>query len=240
MNKSVKYLAAAALMAIGANSAEATLTVNVTKTVVGANDVYIFRALSDGAAGGTRILGVNLELSSDNLIKFEKVDADGDGEVDANIVGLSGFGFTNAAAPAPATLAGSYVRLGTANTFIDLNGNTPQGYTDGDGDGIPDADPDGAGPQLDYKARQAYYATAKKFRVEGFAPPPGIVATSAPGIQIAGLIVPSGSKIGYTYDVADDGGTHFLGTGGDLIPEPGSLSILGIGALGLLRRRRKA
>jgi hypothetical protein len=233
MKKSVKYLAAAALMAIGAGSANADIVVQSTKTTVGANDVYIFKALNNASTGSTKVLAINITLTSNQPIKFENADIDGDGELDANVNGLQGGAFGVTASPLPATLPGSYIRLGTTTAWK-LAANTPDAYTDLDADGSPDPDPDGAGPKLGAAGRQQYYANTKTFRVEGFVQ--GGVTANVNAAQFAGVIVPAGATVSISGTLADENGVLFPAA----VPEPASLGLLGLGALGLLRRNRKA
>jgi len=99
----------------------------------------------------------------------------------------------------------------------------------------------------------ALFKNAKSFRVEGFVPQPGGGATGSDpaaktaaagqtgaGALFAIAVVPHGALVNATGLLAADKGDT---QGFDLtipVPEPGSLTMIGLGAMGLLARRRRA
>jgi hypothetical protein len=155
-------------------------------------------------------------------------------------------------------------------TFIRPQGGNPDSYTvnlatsidppnpesnptstmvDTDGDFVPDAI-DKATIVSGATPNPAYGGTVKSLRVAG-AYTTGIGASNPPGALIAQAVVDSNTlavQIQFNYPgdpnnggIGDQTGTRFKPA--DVIqpvPEPGSMFVLGIGAMGLLARRRRA
>jgi len=151
------------------------------------------------------------------------VDLDGDGAPDANPIG-SGI---NAG-----STAGSFIRIGGAATFLSVFIAPSPATTDSDFDSVPD------------QAINPDYVNGKvvSFNVAGF-PQTAPVATAGSGQIFASIVVPTGISVQVYWQMGGEIGNPFVGTYDDPgldIPEPASLGVLALGALGLLARRRQA
>ena len=221
-------LSAAAAATLAASAAQAGFVISSVRTTIGSEDVVVFRALNDGTGGsGTKLQALDVVASTpytagDN-IKIQLADFDGDGENDANPIGVG----INAG-----QATGSFIRIGsTANfntVFVDPSPTT----TDTDFDGIPD------------QAIAADYVNGKvvSFNVAGF-PFPAPTATAGSGQVFANIVVPTGISVQVFWQMGGEIGNPFVGTYIDPgldIPEPATLGVLALGALGLLARRRQA
>ena len=226
--RAAKLLGGAVLATFLASTAQAGFVISSVRTTIGSEDVVVFRALNDGTGGsGTKLQALDVVASTpytagDN-IKIQLADFDGDGENDANPIGVG----INAG-----QATGSFIRIGsTANfntVFVDPSPTT----TDTDFDGIPD------------QAIAADYVNGKvvSFNVAGF-PFPAPTATAGSGQVFANIVVPTGISVQVFWQMGGEIGNPFVGTYIDPgldIPEPATLGVLALGALGLLARRRQA
>jgi hypothetical protein len=217
----------AAVLASASTASAGFIVTGVKTERADNNDVWILRAQNDGAGTGTKLLAVSVTVGSvEQNLKIAITDADFDGVDDAD-VNLRSVG---APAPGAAAITGSYVRFGSPASFL-IGGNVPEGYSDANGDGT--TDPGGA-------TRKDFFLATKSFRVDGFNGSGGILATAAPGIQFAAVVVPRGTNILVTGQLAGDQGNAqtFEFTS---IPEPTALGFIGLAGAALVsRRRRKA
>lgn len=228
-------LAVGAAVLLGAGVANADFIVTSTRTAgTGALqgfDVVKFFGQNDGTggtAGSTKLQSVSLTMSVDTgNLKLDFRDLDGDAVNDANILG------SGVAAGSP---TGTYIRPGGIATFNAVLVEPGGGSSDPDGDGTANSD-----PSTDPK----FTSQLKSIRVDGFQPPANAPAAgTAPGAQFAAAIVPTGNAVHMVGSIAGEAGSavpvNYTDPGNN-IPEPASLSLVGLGALGFLgRRSRKA
>lgn len=231
MSKWMGVCGGAVLAGALASTAQAGFVINTNRLVgTGGNagmDVIQFRAFNDGSGGtGTRLVAVNVTLQSPAPLKFDIHDIDADNANDVNALGLSPTLSPNA------DTAGSWIRLGTTFTATAILPSPTS--TDTDGDFAPDQ---AIAPEYTSNS-------VTSFHVEGAHVPPsgqaGLIANTGSGALFAVAIVPTGTPVTVFGEVAGDTGDKVSIQATDPIPEPASLSLLGLGAMGLMARRRRA
>jgi hypothetical protein len=150
--------------------------------------------------------------------RFIEADVDFDGVNDLDVAGESVIGAEPAAPP------GTYVRIYPGAWNV---GGVPPGYkSDPDLDQEPDSNP------------VAEFGNSKSFRVAGFVNPPGAVASTL-SRTFATAVVSPGSVVRVQGELASEV-PGFSQPFDYTIPEPASLTFVGLGALGLMGRRRRA
>jgi hypothetical protein len=238
----VKLLAAGAVLALVGSSAHANFIVTGKRDpatgagVPAGYEMIRWFAVNDGVGGsGNQLQSVDATMSIDLnkspngkfFVNFQ--DADNDGAPDANFTGGGSFIISNP--------PGSYIRVGGALTF----GTTfvpPGAFSDPDGTGAPTVNP--------LPQDNPAFANVKSFRVAGANTTGPVLATTAQnaglGAQFAAAIVPAGTVVNFSGFIAGKVGPNNLTfTATDPVPEPTTVGLLGVGAVGLLsRRRRKA
>jgi hypothetical protein len=126
----------------------------------------------------------------------------------------------------------------------------PQQSFDADGDGTLGNDPGDVNPILLYQDKLS------SFRVEGFnsTTDPSLLSSDANGgrgalfavgvvphgaaVQVQGVFLPNFTAGGLATDKTDAQDINFIDTGTN-VPEPTSIALLGLGAMGFLARRRR-
>jgi hypothetical protein len=194
--------------------------------------VVVFMARNDGLgdqAGTTKIQSIDITLSTTGKpFAFDFRDVDGDGAADANVKGV-GFNFPlSSADPMP---TGSFIRIGSSAAFFipqsgTDNGAGKQAFTDVDGDGTPD----GNNPVFDY-------AGIAQFTVQGTLLGGG-VAANASFVPFALALVPKGTTVNLTGNIAAEAGRATAVAATD-VPEPASTLSLVIAGASLLFKRGK-
>ena len=233
----IKSLLAAAALMVGAQAASASYVFTEVVLAGGGagNEVHQYYAKinptgTESAATGLQSVDGHMTITAGKF-KFKFIDTNTDGIPDAAVTG-QGISDTVARTGTAATL-GTFIRAGdpTAGSFFaavvtPLN----QESKDIDGDGI--ADP-GFDPSVNY-------ANVKDFRVAGVIQGgKDIKAVSdSKGALFAMAVVPTGTAVSFSGSLAPDAGpiTPFAFA----VPEPGSLSVIGVAGLLLGRRRRTA
>jgi hypothetical protein len=170
--------------------------------------------------------------------RFKFTDLDFDGENDADVNGNT---ISDSVARTNTTTVGTMIRVNPVSSFS-VQALSPTGArSDTNSDGTPDTFP------------TQNYAAVKSFRVEGFSqnPPagPGFDSSAktanagqtGAGALFALAVVPTGKAVRAQGTLSPDkGGVTDFDTG-IAIPEPATLGLFSVGAIGLLaRRRRKA
>jgi len=213
-------------MALGASAAQAGFVVtSIRQPGLGPDgfDIVKFQARNDGIGGsGTRLLATDMTVSilGDGNFKFEFADIDADGVPDATAAGQT------APTVEPASPQFSFVKIypGTWN----IASVPPGSRSDPNEDGVPDANP------------PATFASTKSFRVAGFVSPPGALASTIPRTFAVAVVSP-GSTVEVRGELASEvQGFSQQVVATDPIPEPATVGLLGVGAMSLLGRRRRA
>jgi hypothetical protein len=257
MKSKFKVLAAAAvvgLMGLG-NSAHADFTINTqtfqgTGTLTGYTIVR-FLAFNDGNNGtGQKLVAVDVQLDTDAStgFKFRAYDADGDNEPDVDVA-LTGSG-ASFASTSDATKVGTAIRpfLGGLGNGQYVIGN---GVSPAHSSSEPVTDPNTFEQTPTQFPFSTTYANVKSFRVPfsqaggDFSPN----ANTGSGTPFAVAIVPTGSTTFVKISPGPNGGGVAGESGGFVsfapvtvpvgVPEPTSLSLLGLGGAALLGRRRR-
>jgi hypothetical protein len=217
-----------------------------TGTMAGFDIVQFFvRNTGTGLqTGTTKLLATDLTVMSNNdqlnpsaagvaaRLKFDFRDIDQSDTVgDANILGAG-------LAPAGTGLQGSYVRIGALGSVTVPPGDAgfdpapPARLSDNNGDSEPDNDP------------AAKFANLKSFRVVLFntaAPDATSASNGGLGAFLAEAVVPTGvAAPRIVGGISAEQGASVPIDYTAPIPEPTTLTVLGLGAMGLLGRRRRA
>jgi len=196
-------------------------------------DIYQFFALNLGTGpqtGTTRLVAIEMagfaNVNDPNTnIKFDFRDLDSDGVNDANVLG-SGINLTQT------DTTGSFVRVGAFTPNPGDAGFDPVGRLSADPDtGTTVRDP------------QTIFANKKSFRVVGFANP-GALATpaqnSGKGAFFMEVVVPTGAVPKAVGKLSAESGPSVDIDYTAQVPEPTTMAVIGVAAVGFLSRRRRA
>lgn len=227
---------AGAVVAIGAGRASADFIISSTR-VANANgtDMISFFAQNNGVGDtSTNVQSFDVTLailpSYSGTIKFNAIDLDGDGVNDYDIFGQ------NASAL-------SYIRAGT---FAKWSAAFPTGaaspFSDTNADGIftPGTDPGGTGVvDRSDPASDPAWSQAKSFRVAGFSQA-APAASGTPGAKFGQIVVPTGVGVSAVGSLASTtSAISDFPLVKNEVPEPAALSLLGLGGVAALSRRRR-
>jgi len=228
-----KLWIAGAVLATLTGSASANFVVTYTTQPAAGAGVpagytqYRFFAFNDQQGGtGTQLQSVDATMSivspADKSLFIAFQDIDNDTANDANFVG-AGSSFAIANPP------GSYIRVGGAGsfgtTFLPANSTS-----DPEGTGSPSANP--------LPENNPAFQNMKAFRVAGANTTSPVGAITGAGAQFAAAVVPNGTVVNFKGFIAGKTGPANL-TFDVTTPEPGTVALLGVGAIGLLKRRRR-
>lgn len=254
MSKVSRKLSTAAILAgavvgVSATAANASYVLTTVRTTSGAYDSVVLFAQTTGDTG-TRVAAADITVGSPSaganlLMKF--VDINGDGIPDVDQQGLNpSLSYTSTAA-ASTRFNGSFVKIGAS---MATNWTEAPGYPlPGGTTSVYDVDND-----IVVYNPASVWSTVKSFNDVGvFAQGTGPLANGTttfnsqtiPGIPIANAIVPTGKDVTFTgsigFDLQDSESPAPLNILNQAapIPEPGSVSLLLLGGLGVLARRRR-
>jgi hypothetical protein len=180
-------------------------------------------------ANGLEAVKVTFSTGHTTYFKFKFTDLDHDGENDADVTGAT---ISDSVARTDTATVGTMIRVNPVDSFSVQQVFPTGSRSDTNLDGTPDTIP------------TSNYSATTTFRLEGFSqdPPagPGYDASAkstGPGALFGIAVVPTGTVVSAFGSLAPDKGyvTSFDG------PEPATLGLISVGAIGLLaRRRRKA
>jgi len=213
-------------------------------------DIYRFFAKFDPSSPtgliANGLQSAKVTLTSNNNMWFKHAALDQDTTLDADVLGATINGANqNGTGAGAATAVGTLIRVldptGAATPNLGFNFQTVSPSSAGSKSDL-DADPDTGPEQQPFDA--AHFGAVKLFRVEGFVknPPegngfdPAAKSAAGPGAVFAILVVPTGSTFRAFGSLAADKGVI---VDFDTVPEPTTMSLLGIGAFSLLARRRR-
>lgn len=233
VKKLLAGVVAAVLLGLGASSAQAGFEIRELRTTSGGVDTVNLYAFNNGAGGsGTKVLGIEVTV---NALGVSSAVAAGSGIQSIAVPGMGGSvlangldvylvdtdedGFPDAVdVTGMSSTTKSYLRAGTTATWVGTLSSTDANFLDG---------------EVDFMSHT------------GFNNAGGLIADSTSpsgyGARFAVLRVPAGSAIQVAGKIGSE--TLFeqvINTNDAAIPEPATLGLLSLGALGLMARRRRA
>jgi hypothetical protein len=181
-------------------------------------------------AGATGLQSVDAIVTTVGNQKFKFTDYDfSDAVPDSDVLGK-----TSSLPTTNTTTVGTFLKVGSVGSFNVVTVLPPGYISDPDGNGTTDTDP------------QTNYAAVKSFRVAGFNTNPdtaGVGGNGGKGALFGVVVVPHGAGLQtegqVVAQVAAEKGSPYTLTFDLLVPEPTSLGLISIGAIGLLARRRR-
>lgn len=223
MRKYAVLAAAAGLALTGVAKADFIITSTRapgTGQFVG-DDVVTFNVQNDGLGGQvgtTKLLAADVTVSSkDPNPKFfiHTFDQDGSGindDADLSAIGSTGGSFVRFGSAAGWTVVSTTPPLNSPDDSVTIKNTTP--YSDGQ--------------------------SLPQFEVAGASNLTGGGTSDATPKALAVAVVPAGQQVHLSGSLGAENGPKFDFTADNPVPEPASLGLIGLGAVGLIRRRRRA